>query len=267
VSGHAEGAGGDLFGAGAAALATAVADSGARVVGYERGWLPHGVLAGEGVDLNATLAAMRRSKDADELALIREALRVAAAGHRAARSTIRPGVSELDVFNAIQAAMTLEIGGFATDRVIRAGDVMIIDTFPIVNGYRADFTATIAATPDVSDNQRRLDTALHEAMAAAEARLRAGTVAGDVYRAVRGTLEAHGFAAYFPHHAGHGLGLDHPEAPYFVPDSDEVLEAGDVVTVEPGAYGDDFAARIENNYLITADGFEKLTGHDMRLIG
>lgn len=285
VSGHAAGAGGDLFGAGAAALVAALADSGARVVGYERGWLPYGAIIGDGVDLNATLATMRRSKDADELALIREAIRVTEAGHRAARSTIRPAVSELDVFNAIQAAMTLEfghavhmigdfvsgerareIGGFATDRLIRAGDVMIIDAFPIVNGYRADFTATIAATPDVTTNQRRLDTALHEAMAAAETLLRAGTVAGDVYRAVRGVLEAQGFAAYFPHHAGHGLGLDHPEAPYFVPDSDEVLQAGDVVTVEPGAYGEDFAGRIENNYLITQDGFEKLTTHDTRLI-
>ena len=286
VSGHAVGAGGDLFGAGAAAVIAAVADSGARVVGYERGWLPYGVVMGEAVDLNATLATMRRSKDADELALIREALRVTEAGHRAARSTIRPGVTELDVFNAIQEAMTLDfghavhmigdfvggerargIGGFATDLALKDGDVMIIDIFPIVNGYRADFTATLAVSPNVSDNQRRLDTAVHEAMSAAESLLKPGTIAGDVYRAVRGALDAHGFAAHFPHHAGHGLGLDHPESPYFVPESTEVLQVGDVVTIEPGAYGEDFAARIENNFLITDTGFERLTNHNTRLLG
>jgi Xaa-Pro aminopeptidase len=61
------------------------------------------------------------------------------------------------------------------------------------------------------------------------------------------------------------LGLDHPESPYFVPQSDEVLLEGDVVTVEPGAYGAGFAGRIENNYLITADGFERLTHHQTTL--
>ena len=144
---------------------------------------------------------------------------------------------------------------------------MIADVFPIVNGYRADFTATMAVSPEVTPNQQRLDTALHEAMAAAEALLKPGTVAGDIYRAVHERLDAHGFAAHFPHHAGHGLGLDHPEAPYFVPLSEEVLLAGDVVTVEPGAYGDDFAGRIENIYLITESGFERLTHHQTRLLG
>jgi Xaa-Pro aminopeptidase len=144
---------------------------------------------------------------------------------------------------------------------------MIIDLFPIVNGYRADFTATLPVSESVTPEQTRLDTALNAAMRAAESLLKPGVIAGEVYRAVRRTLGEYGFDIYFPHHAGHGLGLDHPEAPYFVPSSEEVLVEGDVVTVEPGAYGPGFAGRIENNYQITAAGFERLTQHQTTLYG
>jgi Xaa-Pro aminopeptidase len=284
VSGHAAGPAGDLFGDGIRALNANLLDMRGKRVGVEMGWLPHGTPIHNLIDLNATLAKMRRRKYPDELALIREAIAVTEAGHRAARQTIRPGVSELDVFNAIQGALTLAcghavhligdfvsgeraqgIGGFATTRVIQPREVMIVDLFPIVNGYRADFTATLPSSESVTPEQARLDDALNAAMRAAETVLRSGVVAGDVYRVVRGVLAEAGFADHFPHHAGHGLGLDHPESPYFVPQSDEVLLEGDVVTVEPGAYGAGFAGRIENNYLITADGFERLTHHQTTL--
>ncbi len=283
-SGKAAGPGGDLFGGGLKALNDALPTLDGLRVGVENGWLPHGTPIREARDLNAILAGLRRRKHPDELALIREAIRVTEAGHRAARAAIRPGATELQVFNAIQDALTdacghavhligdfvsgeraRGIGGFASTRVIQAGEVMIADLFPIVNGYRADFTATIPASDSVTPEQMQLDAALNAALRAAETLLKPGVVGGDVYRIVQQTLDAHGFAAHFPHHAGHGLGLDHPEAPYFVPLSDEALVEGDVVTVEPGAYGAAFAGRIENNYLITADGFERLTNHQTTL--
>jgi Xaa-Pro dipeptidase len=223
---------------------------------------------------------MRRRKYPDELALIREAVRAVEAGHHAARATIRPGVTELDVYNAINTAMVNEVGhailpigdyvsgerafairGGATNRRLQRGDVMIIDLFPIVNGYRADFTATVSVEGELSERQQALEQALHEAQKAGEMLLKPGTRAGDVYGAVKDTLAHYGFADGFPHHAGHGLGLDHPEPPYFVPNSDETLLAGDVVTVEPGSYGTDWGGRIEHNYHITETGFERLTNH------
>jgi Xaa-Pro aminopeptidase len=273
-----------MFGDGTTALAKHLRGYGAARLGYERGWLPAGFTTGDLIDLNPALMAMRRRKDDDELALIREAIRVTEAGHRAARAFLRPGVTEIEVYNTINSAINQEFGhpvhlmgdfvgggrvksggGFPSNLALRAGDVMILDVFPIVNGYRADFTATVAVTPDVTPAQRRLDDALHEAQAAGAALLKPGAIAGDVYRAVRKPLEARGFAPHFPHHAGHGLGLDHPEAPYFVPQSEEVLVEGDVVTLEPGAYGNDYGARIEHIYRITADGSERLTAHDTRL--
>jgi len=73
-------------------------------------------------------------------------------------------------------------------------------------------------------------------------------------------------ADYFPHHAGHGLGLSHPEAPFIVRHSSETLLTGDVVTLEPGVYVDGIGGiRIEHNYLITTGGFERLSNHAIAL--
>ncbi|GAB4524808.1 MAG: hypothetical protein OHK0046_39990 [Anaerolineae bacterium] len=256
-------------------------------VGFESGWLPYGLrIMGEMHDITAPITAMRRSKYPDELALIRAAIQANMAGIEAGRAVIQPGISELEVYNAVWAAAVKSAGtgivpqgdfasgprafgggGPATSRILEAGDVMIIDLFPVINGYKGDFTATIAVTDQISEEQKTLETALHAAIEAGEGVLKPGAVAGDVYRAVYASLQAEGFAAHFPHHAGHGLGLGHPDAPYFVPNSTEVLQVGDVVTLEPGAYnGKSYGARIEHNYLITETGCERLTSHKTTLI-
>ena len=65
---------------------------------------------------------------------------------------------------------------------------------------------------------------------------------------------------------GKSGGLGHPEPPYFVPESDEIIVLGDVVAIEPGLYVDGIGGmRIERNYLITSTGFETLSNHDIRI--
>lgn len=276
----------DLYGAFVDALSRLIDSYKAETIGYERGSLPHGITAGRRLDLNPVVLTLRRRKDADELALIRQAVIAVEAGHAALRAAVRPGITEIDAFIAAQDAITRAlsgpvhmlgdfvsgpraeyVGGPPTPRVLLTGDVMIADIFPVIAGYRADFTATIAVGGVLSPVQQRLDDALHAALAAGEAVLKAGARAADVYHAVHRALDSHGFGAHFPHHAGHGLGLGHPEPPYFVPDSDEILVAGDVVTLEPGAYGSGFAGRIEHNYLITETGAERLTHHVTHMVG
>ena len=103
-------------------------------------------------------------------------------------------------------------------------------------------------------------------MAAGEKRLRAGAACLDVYNAVREVFDKAGVADHFPHHAGHGLGLTHPEAPYLVRRATEKLLAGDVITLEPGLYIDGIGGiRIEHNYLITGQGYERLSNHVIAL--
>ncbi len=249
-------------------------------VGTEQGWFPQGVAVSDPVDISPALAAMRRHKNPDELVLIREAVAATVAGQRAARETIRAGLTELDVYNAVSAGVTNDfggaalimgdfasgerarVGGAATRRVLNEGDLMIIDLFPIVNGYRGDITSTLAVGGALTPEQRHLESGLNDALSAGESMLRPGVIAGDVYRAVRARLAEYNLADGFTHHAGHGLGLGHPEAPFFVPNSTEVLIAGDVVTLEPGSYTDQMGARIEHNYLITETGCERLSTHN-----
>jgi Xaa-Pro aminopeptidase len=270
-------AGVDPYSRGVDELNARIAAYSGKRIGSEKGWLPHGANVTQPVDISETLRQMRRVKYDDELALIREAVAVNEAGHRAAREMVAPGVSELDVYNAAQTAMVKQAGaavhlmgdfasggrsgGVATNYVLQPKDTMILDMFPVVNGYRADFTCTLAVDRKPTEKARALETALHEALAAGEQILKPGTKAKDVHAAVKNALAKHGFAEGFRHHAGHGLGLGHPEAPYFVPNSEEVIVAGDVVTLEPGSYGKDFAARIEHNYHITETGFERLSHH------
>ena len=254
-------------------------------IGFESGSFPliQGLNPSQCSDVSSLIAQQRRSKHPDELACIRAAQDAALAGHQAARREMRPGLSEIELFNLICGAVTeaagvpamligdiisgprtLEISGGPTRRVIERGDTVILDLSPVVGGYRADYTATILVDTAPDSRQVELEKGLHEALEAGREMLRPGSRAADVYGAVRSCMDRYGFGDGFPHHAGHGLGLGHPEAPFIVPQSDEELMVGDVVTLEPGCYGPDCSGRIEHVFWITENGPEQLTRHDTR---
>jgi Xaa-Pro aminopeptidase len=228
-----------------------------------------------------TLANLRRQKDPDELALLRLCMRATEAGHAWARDHLRPGMTELDAYSGVNTACiqaaghaVIVYGDFAvspgperrggppTKRVLEAGDLFILDYSVVIGGYRSDFTNTLVVGRQPTADQRRLYGLCQDAMAAGEACLRAGVACLDVYRAVRSVFEKAGVADHFPHHAGHGLGLTHPEAPFLVKNADETLLEGDVITLEPGLYVPGVGGiRIERNYAITSEGYERLSNH------
>jgi len=228
----------------------------------------------------------RRRKDADEVSQLRECMRVTEAGHAWAREHVEAGMTELDVYNGIFAACSKAAGkpvivygdfavspgsarrgGMATSQVLKNGDMLILDFSVVLQGYRSDFTNTLVVGKSPSPEQQKLFDRSLEAMKAGESLLKAGSSCLAVYQAVRGVFERHGVAQYFPHHAGHGLGISHPEAPFFVENATESLVAGDVVTLEPGLYIDGVGGlRIELNYLITETGFEQLSHHHLGLV-
>jgi Xaa-Pro aminopeptidase len=232
-----------------------------------------------------TLADMRRQKDPDEIELLRRCMRAGEAGHAWARANVRPGMTELDVYCGVNTACiraagaavivygdfavspgSSKRGGPPTSRTIEPGDMLILDYSVVIAGYRGDFTNTLVVGKEPTPDQRRLYDNCMAAMAAGERELRAGAPCLTVYGAVRSAFEKAGVAEYFPHHAGHGLGLSHPEAPYIVRHANETLLAGDVVTLEPGLYVDGIGGiRIEHNYLIRERGYERLSNHVIAL--
>jgi Xaa-Pro dipeptidase len=234
-----------------------------------------------------TLATVRRQKDPDELTVLRKCMRAGEAGHAWALANVKPGMTELDVYCGINTACmqaaghaVILYGDFAvspgperrggppTNRVIEPGDMLILDFSVVISGYRGDFTNTLVVGREPRPDQQRLYDLCTQAMAAGEQQLCSGHPCLTVYQAVLEVFTRAGVAEHFPHHAGHGLGLTHPEAPYLVREATEALQTGDVITLEPGLYIEDIGGiRIENNYLITATGYERLSNHNITLSG
>ncbi|HEV7134360.1 MAG TPA: Xaa-Pro peptidase family protein [Gaiellaceae bacterium] len=154
----------------------------------------------------------------------------------------------------------------AGDRKIGAGELVVIDTGCTVDGYASDYTRTFATGPLDGEAKEAYEVVLAAQLAGLEA-IRAGVPAIDADGAARRVVEDSPFAGLFGHGLGHGLGLDVHELPRMSPETSDVLEPGNVVTVEPGVYVEGkFGIRIEDDVVVTADGIENLTGFRKDLI-
>jgi Xaa-Pro aminopeptidase len=161
---------------------------------------------------------------------------------------------------------------FRGEGQLRADAPIIIDIFPQgkTSGYHGDLTRTVVVG-EVSDEVRRMWEASCAAMDAAITMLKAGVNGRDVHHAACRVLVEHGFGTYtagfegrldgprMSHSLGHGVGLEVHEAPN-LRDLDYPLEAGDVVTVEPGLYRTGLGGvRVEDTGIVTGDGFTNFT--------
>lgn len=240
--------------------------------------------AGAAPDLGTVIRQLRRSKEPDEIELLSLCMQATNAGHARAREVVREGATDLEVYREVQSAAVAaagrpalvygdfrvtnaarpKAGGLPAGETLQTGDLFILDYSVVIDGYRSDFTNTLAVGAP-TDEQQMLFRLCEAAMRAGEETLKAGVAAKDVYAAVSAPMESAGYGR-LPHHAGHGIGLAHPEPPILVPESADTLVAGDVVTLEPGMYVEGIGGmRIEHNYLVTENGYERLSDHVISL--
>lgn len=155
------------------------------------------------------------------------------------------------------------------DRVLGAGDLVVLDFGGVLDGYCVDLTRTVTIG-DPTAEAGRIYEAVAEAQRASMARVAPGALASEVDDAARRVLETRGYGAHFPHSTGHGLGLEIHEEPRLGPmrpgtgaqqmSRDETLAAGMVITIEPGAYVPGVGGvRIEDDVLVTGEGHVVLT--------
>jgi Xaa-Pro aminopeptidase len=221
---------------------------------------------------------LRAIKDAAELATMREAAELISDVLNSVIPSIMPGLTELEVAAEIEYGMkrqgasgpsfeTIVASGAhsawaharPSSKPLRKNELVVLDQGAILRGYCSDLTRTIFLGRAPA-RIRAMYEAVLEAQAAAKSVIRTGVPAGDVDQAARQVLKRRGFAQYFTHSTGHGLGLEIHEMPRLGKGEKTELEAGMVVTVEPGVYIQGLGGvRIEDDVLVTAKGAEDLT--------
>ncbi len=224
------------------------------------------------------LDRLRWVKDTEELARIRKAAAIADAAFAHVRSLLRPGIRERDVALELEFFMrrhgadkeafeTIVASGVrsslphgrASDKVLASGEFVTLDFGAVVRGYHSDCTRTVVLG-EASSRQREIYELVLTAQQRALAGLRPGLNTRDADALARQVITDAGYGDQFGHGLGHGVGLAIHEGPALSPREDATLEAGMVVTVEPGVYLPGWGGvRIEDLAVITPGGCEILT--------
>jgi Xaa-Pro aminopeptidase len=225
-------------------------------------------------DTANVVAKMRVIKDDYEIALIRKAAKIQEAALMAVLPTIKPGRTESDIAADLEAEMKrrgssepafqsiIAAGASGSlphyrpaSKKVAANKSLLIDWGAVYQGYNADMTRTFALGKWPA-KIAEIYTIVLEAQEAAAAALAPGKSTKEIDSISRNHIAKAGFAEFFGHGLGHGLGLNGHEDPRLTNMLAGVkLEVGMVVTIEPGIYlPGEGGVRIEDDYAITEDG-------------
>lgn len=228
--------------------------------------------------LGGAVERLRKVKSPEEIEAIRASAKLCTAAFRQAVRRFRAGMTEIDAAAEIEYRMRkLGAEGAAFETIVaagaraalpharpgaarlEAGKPVLVDMGANLAGYMSDMTRVAHFGPPPREFARLYDAVL-EAQQAALQVVRAGVKARRVDQAARRALKARGLDRFFTHSTGHGVGLEIHEGPRLGAKSDEILEAGMVVTVEPGIYLPGKAGiRIEDTVVVSPTGAEILT--------
>jgi Xaa-Pro aminopeptidase len=237
------------------------------------------------VKLNQTIEKIRTIKDESEIETIAKAAEIADKAFDHILGFIKPGMREIDValeiefFMRKQGASRLSFPtiaasgkrsslphGSASDKVIEQGDFLTLDYGCVYNGYCSDMTRTLVIGK-ASDKQKEIYNAVLDAQEAALRAVRPGMKCFDLDKIARDIITERGYGDKFGHGLGHGVGRLVHESPRVSFKSNEVLDAGMIITDEPGIYIPGFGGvRIEDLVLVTNDGYKVLSNSPKHLI-
>lgn len=228
------------------------------------------------VEAGPTMSALRRVKSAEELATLRMAASAADRAMLAITAEPLSGGTELEVARRIRELLleaghdTAEFAIVASgpnaasphhdpgDRVIGAGDAVVLDIGGTLGGYCSD-TSRTAFVGDPPAEFAALYEVLRQAQEAACDAVRPGVTGAELDAVARDIITDAGYGEAFLHRTGHGIGMETHEEPYIVSSNTEPLVAGNAFSVEPGIYiRDAWGARIEDIVICTDTGGERL---------
>ncbi len=231
------------------------------------------------------LAELRLVKDAEEVRRLRRAVEITADAVREGWRVLSPGMHEFELEAVVEFGFRragAERLGFPSiigsgpngtvlhydksRRRMQSGELVVMDVGAEFGYYSADVTRTVPVSGRFTPRQRALYELVLGAQEAALARVRPGITLGELTRTARDYMDDHSGALcggdpcsrYFVHGLGHWLGMDvHDVGDYGTP-----LAEGMVITIEPGVYlpEEELGIRIEDDILVTADGYELLSG-------
>lgn len=237
------------------------------------------------VPVSGIVEDLRMIKDADELAVMRQAAQLADKTFSHILNFIKPGVSEKELalemeffmrkngatsssFDTIVASGERSAlpHGVASDRIIQGNEFIKFDFGALYQGYCSDLTRTVVLGKP-SEKHHEIYNIVLEAQLKALERIRPGMTGREADAIARDVIKGYGYGDNFGHSLGHGLGMEIHEYPRLAHTSDQVLTPGMTVTVEPGIYLPGFGGvRIEDDIVITDNGIEIITQSTKQLL-
>lgn len=237
------------------------------------------------VPLGKTMEELRVVKDAEELKIIRKAVKIADDAFMHILGYIKPGVMEVEIAAELEYFMKKQGAtgasfetiaasgnrssmphGVASDKKTAAGDAITLDYGALYNGYCSDMTRTVFLGKPDGELEKIYKTVLASQLKALEG-VKAGLSGSEIDSIARSHIEAAGYGDNFGHGLGHGVGLEIHEEPRLSMTSDTIMRDGMVVTVEPGIYVSGLGGvRIEDMVVVRKDDPEILTKSTKEMI-
>lgn len=236
--------------------------------------------------MHGDIRRMRAVKDAEEIALMKHAQSITDAAFAHMLEFIKPGMTEkqirteLETFMFMNGADSLAFDSIVasgpntanphavpSDRVVQKGDFVLMDYGAGYRDYRSDMTRTVVLGEPTDEQHALYDLVQHTHEECVRA-IHAGVDGHDIHMLSVKIITEAGYGDYYGHGLGHGVGIDIHELPNFGRASN-IVEAGSVITVEPGVYLPGVGGvRLEDYGLVTEDGFEPFTQspHELQII-